>query len=81
MPDQSTVSFPSVFLAEIREICARLDVEAIERMVALLMAIRTRRGRLFILGVGGSAANASHAVNDFPEFDMGVKIKRHTYFS
>jgi D-sedoheptulose 7-phosphate isomerase len=65
MPDQSTVSFPSVFLAEIREICARLDVEAIERMVALLMAIRTRRGRLFILGVGGSAANASHAVNDF----------------
>ena len=42
-----------------------LDIEAIERMAALVKETRDRAGRLFILGVGGSAANASHAVNDF----------------
>jgi D-sedoheptulose 7-phosphate isomerase len=42
-----------------------LDVEAIERMAALLAGLRERGGRLFFLGVGGSAANCSHAVNDF----------------
>ena len=42
-----------------------LDVETIERMAALLTGLRERGGRLFFLGVGGSAANCSHAVNDF----------------
>jgi D-sedoheptulose 7-phosphate isomerase len=42
-----------------------LDVEAIERMAVLLVGLRDRGGRLFFLGVGGSAANCSHAVNDF----------------
>ena len=42
-----------------------LDIEAIERMAALLAGLRERGGRLFFLGVGGSAANCSHAVNDF----------------
>jgi len=42
-----------------------LDVEAIERMAVLLADLRARGGRLFFLGVGGSAANCSHAVNDF----------------
>ncbi|MCP5115188.1 MAG: SIS domain-containing protein [bacterium] len=43
----------------------KLDAEAIERAVALLAGVREQGGRLFVLGVGGSAANASHAVNDF----------------
>jgi D-sedoheptulose 7-phosphate isomerase len=58
-------SFSGRFLDEARRVCEQLDVEAIERAVTLLAAVRERGGRLFILGVGGSAANASHAVNDF----------------
>jgi D-sedoheptulose 7-phosphate isomerase len=53
------------FLAEARQIIDGLDVDAIEHMARLLKETRDRAGRLFILGVGGSAANASHAVNDF----------------
>ena len=53
------------FLAEAKQIIDSLDTEAIERMVSLLEQVRAQGGRLFILGVGGSAANASHAVNDF----------------
>ena len=59
------MSFTRQFLAEATEILARLDDAAIERIVALLASARDTGGRLFILGVGGSAANASHAVNDF----------------
>src|SRR3954466_14744008 len=59
------MSFASNFLAEVGEIAKRLDTEAIERVAAILEDIKQSKGRLFILGVGGSAANASHAVNDF----------------
>jgi len=52
-------------LEEAAQILAQLDVDTIEQAVALLAAARNRGGRLFVLGVGGSAANASHAVNDF----------------
>jgi len=52
-------------LTELTEIAAKLDIPAIDRMVALLAELRSREGRLFFLGVGGSAANCSHAVNDF----------------
>src|SRR5439155_3630017 len=55
----------SQFIAEATQILAQLDQEAIERMVSLLTDLRARGGRLFFLGVGGSAANCSHAVNDF----------------
>src|SRR5436853_1192849 len=48
-----------------RSTAADLDVEQIERLAMALGELRDRGGRLFILGVGGSAANASHAVNDF----------------
>ena len=57
--------FTAQFLREAGEIVSRLDVDSIDRVVAELVAVRARGGRLFILGVGGSAANASHAVNDF----------------
>jgi D-sedoheptulose 7-phosphate isomerase len=49
----------------VRKIAESLDTGEIERAVAILAKTRQRGGRLFILGVGGSAANASHAVNDF----------------
>jgi len=58
-------SFAVSFLAEAGEIMAKLDVAAIEKAAELLAATRAAGGRLFVLGVGGSAANASHAVNDF----------------
>ncbi len=53
------------FLTQTAEIAARLDDAAIERMVERLVALRSRGVRLFVIGVGGSAANCSHAVNDF----------------
>lgn len=59
------MSFTRQFLAETARVIERLDVGAIDRVVALLAETRERHGRLFILGVGGSAGNASHAVNDF----------------
>jgi D-sedoheptulose 7-phosphate isomerase len=61
---ESTI-FSRQFLNEAAEILKRLDTAAIDRAVSLLAETRRRNGRLFILGVGGSAANASHAVNDF----------------
>ena len=52
-------------LAETAHILQKLDIDSIERMTDILAETRKLGGRLFILGVGGSAANASHAVNDF----------------
>ena len=59
------MSFAAQYLEEVVEITRALDRDAIEAVVAVLAAARAAGGRLFILGVGGSAANASHAVNDF----------------
>src|SRR5579872_6708223 len=58
-------SYIQSFLRETERICERISQDAIERILAGLIELRAGRGRLFILGVGGSAANASHAVNDF----------------
>lgn len=54
-----------IYMSEAAEILAKLDSLGIERMVEELVLLRRRNGRLFFLGVGGSAANCSHAVNDF----------------
>jgi len=59
------VSFTTDFLSEAAQIVSKLDVSTIDRVVEQLVNLRGRGGRLFFLGVGGSAANASHAVNDF----------------
>lgn len=59
------MSYTEQYLEESAQILARLDRKAIDRLVDALVDLRNREGRLFILGVGGSAANASHAVNDF----------------
>lgn len=53
------------YLKEVREIARQIDQESIARLTEHLHALRERKGRLFIIGIGGSAANASHAVNDF----------------
>jgi D-sedoheptulose 7-phosphate isomerase len=58
-------AFAEQFLAEARQVVDRLDRSSIENAASLLAQTRSSGGRLFILGVGGSAANASHAVNDF----------------
>jgi D-sedoheptulose 7-phosphate isomerase len=59
------MSFTKQFLAEVQQVTAQLNEAAIEKAADELAAIRERGGRLFILGVGGSAGNAGHAVNDF----------------
>jgi D-sedoheptulose 7-phosphate isomerase len=58
-------TFARQFLAEAKDVIDRLDSASIEDAASLLVLTRASGGRLFILGVGGSAANASHAVNDF----------------
>jgi dTDP-glucose pyrophosphorylase len=53
------------YYEEVAAVAAAIDQSAIERMIGLLVELRSRGGRLFILGVGGGAGNAGHAVNDF----------------
>jgi D-sedoheptulose 7-phosphate isomerase len=53
------------FLTEVKRICENISCDSIERMKDELIALRARKGRLFLIGVGGSAGNCSHAVNDF----------------
>ena len=59
------MSYAKQHLDEAARVIAGLDTAAIERVATLLVELRARGGRLFFLGVGGSAANCSHAVNDF----------------
>ena len=59
------MSFTQEFLAEVQQVVAHINVDTLARCTNELAKIRERGGRLFILGVGGSAGNAGHAVNDF----------------
>jgi D-sedoheptulose 7-phosphate isomerase len=59
------MNYSEQHLRETAEVVSKLDPALCEKAVELLASVRSRGGRLFILGVGGSAANASHAVNDF----------------
>lgn len=59
------MSFTSQFLSEAKAVIDQLDTASIDHAIQILTDVKKNRGRLFILGVGGSAANASHAVNDF----------------
>jgi D-sedoheptulose 7-phosphate isomerase len=52
-------------IEEVIQIAHKLDTEVIEKMAEIILQVRTSSGRIFFLGVGGSAGNASHAVNDF----------------
>lgn len=64
-PVQRARTHTAGFFAEASRIAAEIDHDAIERIADGLRQVRERGGRLFLLGVGGSAANCSHAVNDF----------------
>jgi D-sedoheptulose 7-phosphate isomerase len=66
------MSYAEIYLQEASEILRRLDTTAIERVASLLAQVKADGGRLFFLGVGGSAANCSHAVNDFRKI-VGVE--------
>jgi D-sedoheptulose 7-phosphate isomerase len=59
------MSYTERYLQEASEIIRKLDTAAIEKVASLLAQIKAEGGRLFFLGVGGNAANCSHAVNDF----------------
>lgn len=59
------MSFTEDYLKEAQNVIAALKADQIESIVDELLKVRAENGRVFILGVGGSAANASHAVNDF----------------
>jgi D-sedoheptulose 7-phosphate isomerase len=59
------MTFADLYLREVEDLARRLDRDAIEKVAGILADVRSSGGRLFILGVGGSAGNASHAVNDF----------------
>src|SRR5437870_10250275 len=59
------MSYSSDYIDEAVEILKRLDQNVLDRTVDLLVELRSRGGRLFVLGVGGGAGHASHAVNDF----------------
>jgi len=60
----SDTTYTEQYLREASAIIARLDVRQIEALAVMVSEVRKRRGRVFLLGVGGSAANCSHAVND-----------------
>ena len=59
------MNYTDDFLGEAIQVIEQLDRNEIDKMVRLFVETRERGGRLFILGVGGSAGNAGHAVNDF----------------
>lgn len=59
------MSHTTSFFSQVQAIAQQIDLNAIEEMVQGLASVRERGGRLFLLGVGGSAANCAHAVNDF----------------
>ncbi len=59
------MTYAQDYLREAEHVLAALDADAIERMADALVALREREGRLFIVGTGGGAGHASHAVNDF----------------
>jgi len=63
----TTVSndFIETYFQQAAEICSKINKDDVNKLASGLVALRNRNGRLFILGVGGSAGNASHAVNDF----------------
>jgi len=67
------MEFIKSFLAEATQIIENIDTSQIEKSVDLLARTRQNNGRLFVLGVGGSAANASHAVNDFRKI-TGIEV-------
>lgn len=65
MQTEADVGFAATFFEEAKRVCDRIDTAKIEELATALADLRARGGRMFILGVGGSAGNAGHMVNDF----------------
>lgn len=65
MKNQESMSYTDEYLTEVKTIAEQIDNAAVEKMVDIIIGIRKKNGRLFFLGVGGGAGNATHAVNDF----------------
>jgi D-sedoheptulose 7-phosphate isomerase len=65
LSDKRMIMHSKTFFEEVAKVAQTIDLAAIENLAKELAALRQRGGRLFLLGVGGSAANCSHAVNDF----------------
>jgi hypothetical protein len=61
------MSHAASFFAAVSEIATRMPLDKVEALASAIAALRDRGGRLFLIGVGGSAGNCSHAVNDFPQ--------------
>jgi len=59
------VTYIQAYLQEVQNIAEKIDHKAIEKMIDIMSEIRKNKGRLFFIGVGGGAGNATHAVNDF----------------
>ena len=59
------MSHTDIYLRQVAEVADLIDRQAVELIAEGLADVRQRKGRLFVIGVGGSAANCSHAVNDF----------------
>ena len=53
------------YFQEVQAIANRIDLQVIEKMIQIILEVKKQKGRLFFIGVGGSAANCTHAVNDF----------------
>ena len=65
MENNNMQEYIQKYFQEVAEIAGKIDQESVARVIEILKGVREAGGRLFILGVGGSAGNASHAVNDF----------------
>lgn len=59
------MSYTEQYLSEVKQIVDRINPDDIEKVIQILVTVKNTGGRLFFIGVGGSAGNASHAVNDF----------------
>ena len=59
------MEFISKYFADLQKVSELIDHQKLEEMISKLLELKLNNGRLFIVGVGGSAGNASHAVNDF----------------
>ena len=59
------MTYPQRYFQEVVKIANTVNLDTVEKMISILQDVGEKRGRLFFLGVGGSAANCTHAVNDF----------------
>ena len=62
---EADVDYTSKYLEEVQIIASKIEKNQVREVISILKNIREKQGRLFFIGVGGGAANASHAVNDF----------------